>query len=83
MDVISMLSKEFLVLAAAAIVIALPLSYYLLTAIIVEAYAYHISLNRRIFGLAALVTLLPTILTVSGKAFKAARANPVKAIKTE
>lgn len=81
-SVVSLLSKEFLVLVVISIVIALPISYYLLS-LLLQSYAYRIAISWWIFVLAALVVLVLVILTVSGQALRAARANPVKAIKTE
>jgi ABC-type antimicrobial peptide transport system permease subunit len=81
-NVIVMLSKEFLVLIAIAIVIAFPVAYYILD-LLLQSYAYHIGISWWIFLLGALVVLALVMLTVSGQALRAARANPVKAIKTE
>ncbi len=79
---VEMLSKEFLVLVGVAMVIAFPLAYYWLHSML-QDYAYRISISWWMFGLAALVTVMLTLLTVAGQALKAARANPVKSIKTE
>ncbi|MDR0661101.1 MAG: ABC transporter permease [Prevotellaceae bacterium] len=81
-DIITMISKEFLLLIAIAILIAFPLAYYLLDTLL-QSYAYRISISWRILVLAAVVVSVLVILTVSGQVLKAARANPVKAIKTE
>ncbi len=81
-NLIGMLSKEFLLLVAIAVVVALPLSYFLLDKLL-QTYAYRISIGWWIFALAAITTVVLTLLTVSGKALKSARANPVKSIKTE
>lgn len=81
-NIIAMLSKEFIVLIGIAVIIAFPLAHYLLD-ILLQNYAYRISISWWIFVLAALVVLVLVVLTVSGQALRAARANPVKAIKTE
>ncbi len=80
--IINMLTKEFLILVGIAMVVALPLAYYLLEKML-QDYAYRINLSWWMFVLAALVTVVLTLLTVAGQALKAARANPVKSIKTE
>lgn len=82
-NIVFMLSGEFIVLVGISILIALPLSYWLLNLMIVEAYAYHINLSWWIFGIAAVVVLALTMLTISGQSAKVARINPVKAIKIE
>jgi len=82
MSIVKMLSREFLILVGIALVIAIPLSYFILDNIL-QDYVYRISLSWWIFAAAALIIILLTLLTVSIKAFKAASANPVDAIKTE
>ena len=81
-DIVKLLTKEFLILVGIAIVIAMPLAYYLLDRML-QDFAYRISLTWWIFAVAALATIVLTLLTVSVVAIKAAIANPIKAIKTE
>ena len=81
-NIITLLSKEFLLLVGVAVIIAFPLAYYLLT-LLLQSYVYHVPISLWIFILAALVILVLTIATVSGQALKSAKSNPVKAIKTE
>ena len=81
-SVVSMISKEFLILIGIAIIIAFPFAYYWLTKML-QDFAYRIELSLWIFVLAALITVLFTILTLLWKALKAATANPVESIKTE
>jgi ABC-type antimicrobial peptide transport system permease subunit len=69
-------------LVGISLVIAIPLSYYILDNIL-QDFVYRISLSWWIFAVAALITVLLTLITVSLKAFRAATANPVEAIKTE
>jgi hypothetical protein len=78
-DIIVMLTKEFLILVSIAMVVAFPLAYFWLTKML-QDYAYRISLSWWMFALAALITILLTVLTVGVKALRAATANPVKAI---
>jgi putative ABC transport system permease protein len=62
--------------------IAFPLAYFWLDSMLQE-FAYRISLSWWIFGAAALITAVLTLLTVCVQALKSAMANPVEAIKTE
>jgi ABC-type antimicrobial peptide transport system permease subunit len=78
-DIVNMLSKEFLILVCIAGLIAFPLAYYLSDRIL-QGYAYRISIGWWIFTLAGVITLSLTLLIVGRQAFKAATANPVKAI---
>jgi putative ABC transport system permease protein len=78
----SMISKEFLILAGIAMVIAVPLAYYWLDKML-QDYAYRITIGWTIFVLAALVMIAVMLLTAGWKVIKAATANPVEAIKGE
>ena len=81
-NIISMLSKEFLILVGIAMLIAFPLAYYWLNRML-QDYAYRITVGWWIFALAGLIIVVLTLLTVGWQAVKAATANPVKAIKSE
>jgi len=81
-SIVTMLSKEFLILVGIALVIAFPLTYYWLDKML-QDYAYRIAIGWQMFALAGMITIALTLLTVGWKAIKAATANPVKAIKTE
>lgn len=76
------LSSEFAVLVAAASLIAIPLTVWLLRAWL-QHYTYRASLAWWIFPLAALGTLIVTLLTVSYQTVRAALADPVKSLKME
>ena len=77
-----MLSQEFVVLILLSCVIALPLSYHVLSNGI-EQYEYRTAIAWWIFAAAAGGAILITILTVSYQAIKAALANPVKSLRSE
>ena len=81
-DIVTMLSKEFLILVGIAMLIAFPLAYYWLDRIL-QSYAYRIDIQWWMFALAGIITVVLTVLTVGWQAIKAAIANPVKAIKSE
>jgi putative ABC transport system permease protein len=76
----SMISKEFLILAGIAMIIAVPLAYYLLDQML-QDYAYRITIGWQIFVLAAVVMIAIMLITVGWKVIRAATANPVDAIK--
>lgn len=77
-----LLSKDFLKLVMFAIVIALPVSVWLLH-IWLQKYEYHIPLSWWIMALASIITIAIAIITVSFQAIKAALANPVKSLRSE
>lgn len=77
-----LLSREFLLLVTIALLIAIPVAFLFMHGWL-QNYAYHTSMSWWIFVLAALGSLLITILTVSFQAIKAALANPVKSLRSE
>ncbi len=81
-DIVALLSREFLLLVGIAMLIAFPLAYYWLGSML-QNFVYRVSISWWMFALAALLILVLTLLTVGWKAWRAATANPVDAIKTE
>ena len=81
-DIVNMLSKEFLILVGIAMLIAFPLAYYWLDKML-QDYAYRIDIKWWMFALAGIITIVLTLVTVGWKAIKAATENPVKALKSE
>jgi putative ABC transport system permease protein len=81
-DIVALLSKEFLKLVLIANVLAWPLVYYLMNRWL-ENFAYHIGIGWWMFALAGVSALLIALLTVSFQAIKAALNNPVKSLRTE
>ncbi len=77
-----LLSKDFVVLVLIACAIATPVAYYAMTEWL-KQYDYKISVKPVVFVIVILVALLITLLTVSYQAISAARANPVKSLRTE
>jgi predicted permease len=78
----SLLSREFVVLVTVANVIAWPAAY-LLTDRLLRNYAYRTDVPYWIFLGAGILAYLIALLTVSTQAFKAARTDPVRALKYE
>ncbi len=77
-----LLSGDFLRLVLIAIVIAFPLAAWMMEKWL-QGFAYRIHLQPGMFVLAALVTLLITVCTISFQSLKAAFSNPVKALSAE
>jgi len=80
--IVSLLSREFVVLVTVANVIAWPAGYYL-TNRLLRNYAYRAGVPFWIFLGAGILAYLIALLTVSYQAFKAARSEPVNALKYE
>jgi len=78
----SLLSTEFLILVGIALLIASPLAWYGMNKWL-QNYAYHTKVEWWIFVLAAIVSLLITLATISFQTIKAALVNPVKSLRSE
>ena len=81
-SIIALLSKDFFLLVAVAILIASPLAWYAMNQWL-QDFAYRIDITWNIFALAGFATALIALLTVSYQAIKAALMNPVKSLKAE
>jgi putative ABC transport system permease protein len=81
-NVVSMLSKDFLKLVIIASVIAFPIAYYAMNKWL-QDFAYPTAINWWVFGVAAAITVIIALVTVSFQSVKAAIANPVKSLRSE
>ncbi|MDE1191905.1 MAG: ABC transporter permease [Arachidicoccus sp.] len=77
-----LLSKDFVKLVIIGIVIAMPVAWWAANKWL-NNFAYKIHLSWWIFLLAGILVLLIAFLTISFQTIRAARANPVKSLKTE
>ena len=80
--IVGLLSKDFMKLIVTAMLIASPISWYVMQQWL-EEYAYAIKLNGWVFVLSGTIAILVALATVSLNALKAANANPVKSLRTE
>jgi putative ABC transport system permease protein len=80
--IIQLLSIDFVKLVLVAIVVASPIAWWVMNQWL-EDFAYKIEIRWWMFGLAGIITLVITLLTVSFQAIKAAVMNPVKSLRTE
>ena len=80
--IISLLSREFLLLVSIANLIAWPAGY-ILTNRLLRNYAYRTELPIWIYFGAGILVYLIALMTVSFQAFKAARTEPVNALRYE
>ena len=80
--IIYLLSGDFTKLVFTAILIALPISYFLIKNWL-NSFAYRIYLNPWYFLSAGIITLLIAWITVGTQAFKAARINPSQCLRDE
>jgi putative ABC transport system permease protein len=82
LGIMGLLTKEFVLLVLVANVVAYPLAYFAMVRW-TGTFAYQAGMSVWIFVLASLVALAIALLTAAWQAFKAATANPVKALKCE
>jgi putative ABC transport system permease protein len=81
-QLITLLSKDFIILILFAIAIGLPAGYYLMNRWL-EDFAYRTTIGISVFVSAALVSLIIAWITVSIESVKAARSNPVDTLRNE
>jgi putative ABC transport system permease protein len=77
-----LLSLNFLKLVLVAIVIAVPVANYVMNKWL-NSFEFHTGISWLLIVLAAVGTIAIALLTVSYQAYKAAKANPVDALKYE
>ncbi len=80
--IVSMISLHFLKLVLISLLIALPLAWFAMQSWI-ENYVYRIEINPLTFIWVGLLVVVVALGTVGYHAIKAARANPVKSLRTE
>ncbi len=81
-SVVQLLSKEFMKLVAISIIIATPVSWWLMNKWL-QSFSYRVNISWWMFALAGFMAIGIALLTVSFQAIKAAVANPVKSLRTE
>ncbi|MGD8534950.1 MAG: ABC transporter permease [Candidatus Aminicenantes bacterium] len=82
LDIVALLSKDFIRLVLLANLIALPLAYTMIRKWL-QSFAYRVDLNVWIFIVSSLAVLVVSLLTVSYQTVKAATANPVDSLRYE
>jgi putative ABC transport system permease protein len=81
-SIVTLLSKEFLILIFIAIIIAAPLAGYFMHNWL-QNFAYHVNLSAWVFVITGCLALVVALLTVSIQTVKAAMMNPIKSLRTE
>ncbi len=76
------LAKEFLILVFLAVIIAVPVGWFLVTKLL-RQFAYRIDINPLVFAGISAAAILIAILTVSFQAYRASGTNPAEALKVE
>jgi len=81
-SIIYLFSKEFVILICVAFVIAATLAWYFMHQWL-QDFAYRINLDWWLFVLAAVLSLMIALITISFQAIRAALVNPIKNLRTE
>ncbi|GAB5409755.1 MAG: ABC transporter permease [Balneolaceae bacterium] len=82
LNIVSLLSLDFLKLVAIGFVIAAPISWYTMNTWLAE-FAYRIDIGIEIFLTAGTLALIIAFITTSWQSVKAASSNPVDSLKNE
>jgi len=80
-DIVSMLSRDFVLLVVIAIVIASPVAWYFMHQWLLD-FAYRVPISWWIYGIAGACSVVIALATVSVQALRAAMANPVESLRS-
>ncbi|WCT10541.1 ABC transporter permease [Mucilaginibacter jinjuensis] len=80
--IVSMLSVDFLKLILFASLVAFPIAWFAMHSWL-QNFAYRVAINWLVFILAAGISVLIAMLTISFQAIKAALTNPIKSLRSE
>ncbi len=81
-SIVLLLLREFLWLVAAGLLIAVPMAWYGMDRWL-DNFAFRVGIQWWVFGLTAVLTLVIAFATLSFYTFRAARRNPVEALRYE
>lgn len=79
-SIAGLLSKDFLKMVVIAVIIALPLSWWMMDQWL-QDFAYRIHISVWVFVLTVLLLMMIVLITIALQVAKAALANPVKSLK--
>ena len=82
MGITALLSKDFLKLVCLSFLLAAPLAWLMMHKWL-ENYKYRVQMQWWVFAMAALLSVLIAVVTISYQSIRAAVANPVKSLRTE
>lgn len=82
-QLVNLLSRDYMWLIAIAFVMAIPLSYYVMTNYWLNNFAYKIEIDFVIYALALLAVIAVTALSIGSQTIRAAMQNPADTLKEE
>jgi len=80
--ILKLIARDFLILVTIGIVIAIPISYYIMSDWL-QNYVYRTNIGIPLLLLAGVLTIAITFITISFKAYQASVMNPASSLKTE
>jgi putative ABC transport system permease protein len=81
-EILKILNRDFLQLVIAGFIIACPVSWYVIHTWL-QNFAFKTTISWWVFAAAGLIATLITLITVTLQSWRAARMNPVEAIRYE
>ncbi|WP_245827042.1 ABC transporter permease [Parapedobacter luteus] len=81
-DIVGMLSQDFIKLVLVAAIIALPIAWWTMNRWLAN-FAYRIDVEWWMFAAAGLMAVIIALVTLSWQAVRAAAANPVDSLRDE
>ncbi|MEJ0054901.1 MAG: ABC transporter permease [Bacteroidota bacterium] len=81
-EIVSLLSKDLIILVAVSFLIAFPAGSYLMDKWL-QDFAYKIDIQWWVYALAGVITLFIAFLTMSFKTIKSAFSNPIESLRSE
>ncbi|WP_413670685.1 ABC transporter permease [Mucilaginibacter sp. Mucisp86] len=81
-SIVYLFSKEFIILIVIAFAIATPIAWYYMHQWL-QAYVYRINISWWLFAIGGIAATIIALATISFQAIKAAKANPVKSLRSE
>ncbi|WP_439581262.1 ABC transporter permease [Dyadobacter bucti] len=81
-NIVALLSKDFVKLAIVAFAIAIPFAWYFMDRWLLD-FAYRVDLEWWMFVLGGFLSLIIALATISYESFKAALLNPVESLRSE
>lgn len=81
-QIVTILSKEFILLSLIAFILAFPIGWWAVN-LWLQDFSYRITIHWSLFAVTGIATILLALVTVAFRAVKAALANPVKSLRTE
>lgn len=81
-NIVTILSKDFVRLVIIAFIIASPVAWWSMTKWL-QNFAYRTELSWWLFAASGMLIIIIALLTLSFQTIRAARANPVKSLRTE